>query len=53
VHVDPLQIVKGTLVAAANMDYPKDKLTICVCDDGRRAGTPTPFSLNTACAFAI
>lgn len=33
-----VQIVRDTLVAASNMNYPKSKLTVCVCDDGRRAG---------------
>lgn len=36
----PQQVIRDTVVAAANMDYPKDKLTICVCDDGKnREGT--------------
>lgn len=37
-----IQIIRDTLVAAANMDYPKDKLTVCICDDGKnRDGTFT------------
>lgn len=31
----PGQVIRDTVVAAANMDYPKDKLTICICDDGK------------------
>lgn len=29
------QVIRDTLVAAANMDYPKDKLVVCICDDGK------------------
>ncbi len=33
---EPLSIVRSTVFAAVNMDYPPDKLHVYVCDDGRR-----------------
>jgi len=33
-----IQIVKKTLIAAMDMDYPADKITICLCDDGNSPG---------------
>jgi cellulose synthase (UDP-forming) len=34
---EPLSVVKPTIYAAIALDYPKDKLSIHVLDDGRRA----------------
>ena len=33
-----VQIVRRTTLAVLNMDYPAEKLTICICDDGNSAG---------------
>ena len=33
-----LQIVTRSVLAALNMDYPSEKLTVCVCDDGNSPG---------------
>jgi cellulose synthase (UDP-forming) len=33
---EPLAIVRSTVFAAVNMDYPPDKLHVYVCDDGKR-----------------
>ena len=34
---EPLSIVRSTVFAAINVDYPPEKLHVYVCDDGRRA----------------
>lgn len=33
---EPLSLLEKTIVASINMKYPKDKLKIHICDDGRR-----------------
>ena len=33
---EPLALLEKTIAAATNMSYPKDKLKIYVCDDGKR-----------------
>jgi len=33
---EPVEIIKATVNAAMNLDYPTHKVTVCVCDDGRR-----------------
>lgn len=33
---EPFSLLKMTIVAAANMNYPKDRFKVHVCDDGRR-----------------
>lgn len=33
---EPLSLLEKTMAAATNMNYPKDKLKIHICDDGRR-----------------
>lgn len=33
---EPVEIIRATARAACSMDYPQDKMTICVCDDGKR-----------------
>ncbi len=33
---EPLSLLEKTIAAATNMNYPKDKLKIHVCDDGKR-----------------
>ncbi|MBT9282300.1 MAG: glycosyltransferase [Hydrogenibacillus schlegelii] len=33
---EPLEVLKRTLVAARTLDYPKDRLTVYVLDDGHR-----------------
>jgi cellulose synthase (UDP-forming) len=33
---EPLAIVRSTVFAAINMDYPPDKMHVYVCDDGKR-----------------
>lgn len=33
---EPLHVVKGTVLAAAALDYPADKLRVLLLDDGRR-----------------
>ncbi len=35
---EPLSVVRPTVLAALNIDWPADKLNIYVLDDGRRAG---------------
>ena len=35
-YSEPVEVVEATVIAALNMDYPGDKLTVLVCDDGRR-----------------
>jgi len=32
---EPIDIVRTTVLACLAMDYPEDKVTICVCDDGK------------------
>jgi cellulose synthase/poly-beta-1,6-N-acetylglucosamine synthase-like glycosyltransferase len=39
------QVVRATVVAALELDYPKDKLTVCLCDDGNRPGTHQHMSI--------
>jgi len=34
-YSEPVEILEATTVAALNMDYPGDKLSIYVCDDGK------------------
>lgn len=34
-YTEPVEIIRDTLVAACNMDYPKEKMTVCICDDGK------------------
>ena len=34
---EPKDILKTTIAACKNMDYPKDKLLIYICDDGHRS----------------
>lgn len=33
---EPLSVIEPTVIACINMDYPGDKLTVCVLDDGGR-----------------
>ncbi len=33
---EPLSLLEKTIAACINLEYPKDKLKIYVCDDGRR-----------------
>lgn len=35
---EPVEIVRQTTLAALNMDYPKEKLSVIICDDGNSAG---------------
>lgn len=34
-YTEPVEIIRDTLVAACAMDYPIDKITVNVCDDGK------------------
>lgn len=34
---EPLELLKKTIVASKNLNYPKDKFKIYVCDDGKRS----------------
>lgn len=34
---EPLEVVRGTVLAAKNMDWPADKLKVYILDDGKRA----------------
>ena len=42
--------MKQTTLAALNIDYPKEKITICVCDDGNSAGAWTDGVSVCVCA---
>ena len=33
---EPLELLKKTIVASKNLNYPKDKFKVYVCDDGKR-----------------
>ena len=33
---EPLSVVRSTVLAAINIDWPEDKLNVCLLDDGRR-----------------
>ena len=34
---EPVEIIRATARAACSMDYPQDKMTVCICDDGKRS----------------
>jgi len=49
-YKEPVEIIKETLEAACNMDYPREKLTVVLCDDGKRDETKAMFDkVYTAC----
>ena len=35
-YKDPLELLKKTIVASKNLNYPKNKFKVYVCDDGKR-----------------
>src|SRR2546423_12854772 len=35
---EPLDVVRATILAAASLDWPRDRLRVWVLDDGRRPG---------------
>jgi cellulose synthase/poly-beta-1,6-N-acetylglucosamine synthase-like glycosyltransferase len=39
---DARQIVRETTLAALNIDYPSEKLTVIICDDGNSASECPP-----------
>lgn len=34
-YTEPVEIIRDTLVAACHIDYPVDKITVNICDDGK------------------